>query len=280
MFHTSRTTTFIGFSFMVLSVLPLSSQAGNLVLNGSFEDLATYGPSAGPFAGDLGNTPTCNSLSACVAVPDWTSASSLSFLFTTGVNGNVPTLLDGGGSISAADGANFAGSDGSFGVLGPISQTLTGLTVGQSYDLSFDQAAAQLAGNYGATSEQWVVTIGGTLAVAPTNVTLPDSSTIAAYVVNSPDDQWTTPLISNASGGFSGWQAETFTFTASATSELLAFLGEGAPQGAPPLVLLDNVSVLASTSTTGGSPAPEPASMALGLLGAGLLAAAIRRRPL
>ena len=261
----------IGFSLMTLSIIPASVRASSLVQNGSFEDVATYGPSAGPFAGDLGDSPSCNSLSACVAVPDWTTAASLSIFFTTGVSGNTPILLDGGGSISAADGNNFVGSDGAFGILGPISQTLTGLTVGQSYVLSFDQAAGQLSGNCCATQEQWMVTIGGTIPGSPTSITLPDSSSIGAYVVSGYDNQWVTPIISNVSGGFSGWQPESYTFTASATTELLAFLGLGAPQGAPPFVLLDNVAVNAASS-------PEPESLALALLGAVLLAAALTRR--
>ncbi len=277
-----RQITVVSFSCIALSVFSVSTYASNIVVNGSFEATPTYGVGAGPFGGDTFDYPNCNSLNPCVAVPNWTTQSSLSILFTPA---NIPTLLDGGGLITAADGNNFVGSDAAFGTEGPISQTLTGLTVGQSYTLSFDQAAGELGGNYADPStDQWIVTVGGTLASSPTTITLPDSSTIGAYVVNGPDDSWTTPLItlnaviSNPSSGFSGWQAESYSFTASATSELLAFMGVGSPQGGPPLALLDNVDVEASSGTSGTSSTPEPKSFALALLGAGLLAAVVIHR--
>jgi len=45
--------------------------------------------------------------------------------------------------------------------------------------------------------------------------------------------------------------SQSFTYTATATSEVLSFLAAGGPSGAPPFVLLDGVSII---------PIAEPAS--------------------
>jgi hypothetical protein len=50
------------------------------------------------------------------------------------------------------------------------------------------------------------------------------------------------------------WNRQIMTFTASGTSELLSFLAVGTPSGAPPISLLDGVSV---------SAVPEPGTIAL-----------------
>jgi hypothetical protein len=73
----------------------------------------------------------------------------------------------------------------------------------------------------------------------------------------------------NASEGFTGWQTDSFTFTATSTSEVLSFLAVGTPAGVPPFTLLDGISV---TQT------PEPQSLVLfatGLIGVSGL---VRRR--
>jgi len=77
-----------------------------------------------------------------------------------------------------------------------------------------------------------------------------------------------TEVLSIASGGFSGWQTEKFTFTASDTSEVLTFLSLGTPNGLPPMALIDNVSLTV----------PEPASWAMMILGFGAIGYAMRRR--
>lgn len=78
-----------------------------------------------------------------------------------------------------------------------------------------------------------------------------------------------TAVINVADEGFTGWFSEAFTFTATATSQLLSFLAIGTPQGLPPFALLDGVTVEDAT------PAPEPAALAL--LGLGLAAVVFGR---
>ncbi len=73
---------------------------------------------------------------------------------------------------------------------------------------------------------------------------------------------FTTSSIAVASGGFSGWMTQTFTFTATGASEALTFLAQGTPTGLPPIAALDGVSLVA---------VPEPGSIALFAAGLGLL---------
>jgi len=145
------------------------------------------------------------------------------------------TLPGGGGAFVAADPAfqNAA-----------LQTTITGLTLGQTYQISFDWAAAQQVGFFGITTEGWHASIAGTT-----------SSTSTA----------TTPNM-----GFTPWANKTFTFTADGTSDVLSFLSFGGPSATqPPFALLDNVTV---------TPVPEPATWALMLVGVGALGAGLRMR--
>ena len=119
---------------------------------------------------------------------------------------------------SSPSGGNFAAADGDFGV-GPITQTVTGLTAGLKYSLSFYWAAAQQRGYAGTTTEQWKVSLGS--------------------------EMYATPVVTNPNQGFSGWFAQTFTYTATSASQVLSFLAVGTPVNAPPFLLLDGVSITA-----------------------------------
>ena len=128
-------------------------------------------------------------------------------------------------------GGNFVGADGGY-IVGSLDQTVTGLTVGQKYVLSFYWAAGQQAGFNGATTESWGVTFGG--------------------------QTYNTVTVSTPNHGFSPWRQDTVTFTASATSQVLSFLATGSPAGVPPFSLLDGVTLFA---------APEPATWAVMIVG-------------
>jgi hypothetical protein len=102
--------------------------------------------------------------------------------------------------------------------VGPLSQTINGLTVGKTYAVSFYWAGAQQAGYTGATTDQLLVSLG-------------------SQTLNS-------PVLNVASQGFSGWTQTTLDFTATSTSELLSFLAQGTPAVSdPPFALLDGVDV-------------------------------------
>lgn len=151
-------------------------------------------------------------------------------------NGLTVDPLAGGGGAFLADDPAFQN--------GAITTLVTGLVVGNTYQISFDWAGAQQVGFTGATTEGWDATIAGT-----------------AFL---------TPLDSTASQGFSPWQNATFTFKADSTSDVLSFLSTGGPTATqPPFALLDNVSVTA---------VPEPATWALMLIGVGALGAGLRMR--
>jgi len=212
----------------------------NYVSNGGFE--STSGGS-GKLSTSAGDTTLSN----------WT-VTGYSYLFnagnvdTTGSGSNKLTLWgpnDGSanGLGASQDGGNFVGADGNY-YAGTLSQTLTGLTIGQTYNLTFDWAGAQQAGFTGTNSAMfWSTVFGGVTQ--------------------------NTASISLDSKGFSGWMQQTFQITATSTSQALTFLANANVKGAPPFLLLDGVSVTA---------VPEPGTWALMLGGLGAIAWLARRR--
>ncbi len=223
-----------GLSAMLLLTFAISAQAANLVTNGSFES-TTNGNGQMGFNTDA---------------TDWTTT-GYNFIFApgtadttgaTGQFGNLQLWGPGNGSnnglpATSPDGGNFVAADGAFDV-GAITQTINGLTAGNTYTVGFWWAGAQQSGFDGDTTEQWQVSLG--------------SQTQSTAVVN------------NVSHGFTGWMFQTFNFTADSSSDVLSFLAVGTPDGVPPFVLLDGVSLNANTST------PEPGTCLLvmgGLLG-------------
>ncbi len=219
--------------------------AGPLVLNGSFEQTSLTNP-----GGYLCNDNGAGGCSSNVA--DWSSTcaqagacgghatpSSLLFANTNGRawNGGIGLA---GTIANSPDGGNFVALDGDSYYRSSIFQTITGLTVGDTYQVSFYQAAAQQKGAGSATTEQFAVSLGGT--------------TLNSALMNDPQ------------GGFVPWEKQTLSFVATSSQEVLNFLALGTPQGAPPVVLLDGVSISV----------PEPGTVAV--LGAGLLGLVVARK--
>jgi hypothetical protein len=216
-----------------------AAYAVNLVQNGDFE-MTTNG------GGQLGfNTDATG----------WTTT-GYNFLFpsgtadTTGVIGSAGNLQLWGpnnGSAnglpaSSPDGGNFVAMDGDF-ETAPITQTISGLTAGQTYAVSFDYGYAQQAGFFGDINQNITVCLGTSCA--------------------------TTPTLTNPSQGFTGWFTASYDLTADGTSDVLSFLAYGSLP-VPPFALLDSVSLNA---------VPEPSTWAMMCLGfAGLGLAAYRRR--
>lgn len=109
-------------------------------------------------------------------------------------------------------------------------QVVSGLTIGDKYDLSFDYAYGQEACDgywcNGATNQTWQVYFG--------------SESYSPGYTNGPEH------------GFRGWYKASTTFTATSTSQTLRFLAIG-PGGQPPMALLDGVSL-----TSQAVPGPLP----------------------
>lgn len=156
--------------------------------------------------------------------------------------GSAPTETLADGTIGG--GGNFVASDGGY-QTAALTQSVN-LLAGQTYTLSFWWAAAQQSGFSGATTDGWVVSLGGNQIYQTTDVT-------------------------NPSQGSTPWAKVSVTFKATVSgSQTLSFLARGTPSGVPPFSLLDNVSLFA---------VPEPSSwgmMGVGLLGLGMVG--LRRR--
>ena len=227
------------------------AQAGPVITNAGFETVTNgvnpvVSSEFGPLCAGNGN---CKN----TAVTGW-NATGYTFVF-------LPTDSKANSTFGAntvwfwsappsPDGGNFIAADPVYPPLTPasVSTSITGLTAGNSYTVSFWYAGAQqqnAAGQYsGATTEQWQVTAGATV--------------------------YDTALLNNGSHGFTGWDKASFNFTATGASQVLTFLALGGPSASePPFDLLDGVSIQRFV--------PEP--ITLSLFGAGLIGAgAIRRR--
>jgi len=180
------------------------------------------------------------------------------FLYLSNPNNVYNTGLPLWGVIPPSpNGGNFVGMDGAY-EQSPLSQTVTGLTAGALYYISFYFGGAQQDGPSftSATTDQFAVdfTSGSTAPVSYTCTTTGVQCTQVLY---------------DAPKSFTGWNFAGFTFLATSSTETLSFLAIGTPAGQPPFSLLDGVSLQL----------PEPPSvLMLGGLGVLLAAARVRRK--
>jgi len=227
----------------VATLMAGAGQAANLVSNGDFSQFTSGAPGGGPSqilnttAGGyanltdwtVGNTVTNNPLQSFAYVIPTTGVGA----YTAYYPGN-PTIGFWSNPGAAPSGTTNAVSIDGYTQGATLSQTLTDLTVGASYQVSFDWAAIQYNTASGAYTERFDVSFG--------------SSTQS------------TQTYSQATHTNSDWTHESFTFTADATSDVLQFLSYGTPGGDPPAGILTNVDVQAAV--------PEPSTMALLGIGA------------
>ncbi len=226
--------------FALAAISPLQA---NLIQNGSFESFTgTVPPNDNAIQLlSAGLTGWTNSdIGESLVLPSWYPAGYL----TPGVGlaGNFPQ--------SSPDGGNFVYSDSDYHT-SAIQQTVNGLTVGDTYTLSF----------YDALDED-----------TEPNVTIPGPTHAYWQVTFGTQMQNTSMMYSDGSvPNFTNWSLQTMSFTATSASQVLSFFAIG--QGDPPLAMLDGVSLEDTT-------APEPAAIALFAGGLALGAWRIRRRKL
>jgi len=221
----------------------------NLIVNGDFEQ-TTYG-----------NNKQLAASSAIAAASKGTRSTLVGWNSSNGSDGGYNFVLnaatattassalrlkgDSNGGIASPNGGNFFASDPLY-YPGSLSQTISGLTVGTSYLLTFDYGMAQQSNYYGANSNDfWQVSFG--------------------------NDVLTTSPLASSDGSFSGWKSATMSFTATGVSEVLSFLAKGNSPGAPPFMLLDSVAMNAAATV------PEPSTLSM-LLGGVCLAGLLARR--
>jgi hypothetical protein len=226
---------------LALALGAVPSARANLIQDGDFTDVTYSGTVTGltTLFGEFGSGGT-------LKVADWTT-SGYNFVYApdtadtgskSGANMGAPNEAPGQYNTSAGygntymwgsnnggtaplpatdpDGGNFVADDGAAEV-GPISQAVTGLTVGQTYVLKFYWAAAQQESFTGDTTETWKVSLGS--------------------------QTFYTGTYSLTSKGFSGWMQDTMYFTSTNASETLSFLAVGTPSGDPPFSLLGGLDL-------------------------------------
>ena len=239
-------------SLVTLVLSAANSQAENLVINGNFNS----------FTGGYNGQPSqvedlSRNLSGTgyTTLTGWTNT-AYTFAFASGSadvsgshspeysnalelwgknNGGLDTL-----PLSSPDGGNYIGIDPVY-QAGSLSQSISGLTVGQHYTVSFDWAGAQQHGFDGATWEGYEVKLGNEVHYT------------------SGDGVHSAHTLENASHGFTGWKTASLTFTATSGTETLSFIALGGPSGVPPFALLDGVNMQATVA--------EPSSLLLSAFG-------------
>lgn len=218
---------------------PISAMAdpADLVTNGSFELNGGLGQINGTisYATDWTRTVLNNPDSEGFAFIMNNTADSVGApsIYTAGSGQNVKIWGPGNGVnngfTGSPDGGYFMVLDGDYGK-SSLSQTISGLTLGQQYELSFQWAIGQLEGTFG---DYW-----------------------AQVDVSFGSESMSTGLTPVASQGFRAWETLTHTFTATSNSQTLTFTPSG-PSGLPPVVMLDGISLNAV-------PVPEPSTYLLG----------------
>ena len=128
---------------------------------------------------------------------------------------------------------------------------MTGLTIGQTYTLSFYQGASQQVGFDGATTNQWIVSLGtsGLYVASSGNPSVENTNcgTNCIYVNSDATASIAASTLMNVPNhGVVGWNYVSVDLTADATTDLLSFLAwgdNGNTTNLPPIAFLAGVEL-------------------------------------
>ncbi len=221
----------------------------------------------------------------------WTGGNGLVFIAGTSAGNNAtngPNSTWQAPSVIASLGNyNYVQADGNpYYESGFSYASVMGLTPGDTYSLTFYQAASQQTGYSGATTNQWIVALGAVgsflYSAEASSPGTPNSScgTTCVYVDSDPNASIAASALMNVpSEGLVDWQQTSVELTAHATTETLSFLAwgdNGNTTNLPPMAFLTGVNSFAPPTGV-----PEPATWAmvgLGFAGLGMIGRR-RRRP-
>jgi hypothetical protein len=256
-----RVSCAIGFFAVGLSLLTDSAQANNPPLPAPNLNFLLQNP---------GGTPTKSPFTS-FNPQGWTGGSGLIFVDSNSTSNTDPTSACGPtylqtygcpSKLAITGGYNEVEADGNPNFESGFNDTITGLTAGQTYTLTFYQAASQQTGFVGNTTEQWIVALGGA-GFNVCNGCGAFNATFGSFESTYSDPGAsiaTTSLMSTPSGGLTDWNFVSLNLTASAPTQLLSFLAwgdDGTTNNLPPMVFLTGVNSAAGLNT------PEPGSILL-----------------
>lgn len=273
-----RTSCAFGFFAIGLSLMTQSAEADTPLPNLQNLNFLTYTGSA-PKAPFTDVKPT-----------GWTGGNGLIFVASSGTSAADPATPCGAtylqtygcpSHLAIPGGYNVVEADGNPEFESGFNYLVTGLTPGTTYTLSFYQAAGQQTGFQGATTEQWIVSLGNSGMTSSYDTSKPQNGcpgNVCTYSNADPNASVVaTGLMNTPSQGMTDWNFVTVSLKADNTSDLLSFLAwgnNGSTVNLPPMLFLTGVN------SPSGLNAPEPGSLVLFgtlILGVGLSVAKRRK---
>jgi hypothetical protein len=208
----------------------------------------------------------------------WTGGGNLVFIAspTPGQSAAGPVYLQTYANPTGHIPGNYVEADGNPQYEDGFNYTVTGLTVGETYTLSFYQGASQQTGFTGTTTNQWIVALttvasGGLQICNDCGPVDPVYGQTSTYYSNDPNASIAaSQLMTVPTGTAVGWQYVSVNLKADASTELLSFLAwgdNGSTVNLPPMAFLSGVD-----SPNGLVPEPSTwAMMILGFVGLGFV---------